>query len=108
MPYSQRLQGVLQTLSKCKKQSDCKDIFQTINRDIVRLISDACVNIINGRVFVSVKAKRNLWKNRLAVGKLASKGVDYTQKTKIIKQKGGFLIPIIAAAVSALVGSLIT
>jgi hypothetical protein len=67
---------------------------------LVGSVSDCCRNVLNGRIKLSPTKKRQLSTHRKAIRLLANPKVGAGRKRKVIaKQKGGFLVPLLAAAI---------
>jgi ribosomal protein S27E len=104
-PYSKRKHAILLALTKCKK-ADCKNIYSTFEADTTDVVCDICNNILNGNIKISKKQANELYKHKKALEMLTNKQVNKSVKKNIIKQKGGFIIPIIASVIGSVISLL--
>jgi hypothetical protein len=96
----------LKILSK-KNLKSRKRLIQGANGDLLKCISDCCLNICNGNVKLKGAQQKNICRHKTLVRTIAKKSVPLYKKREILIQKGGalpaILIPILAAAGSLLI-----
>jgi hypothetical protein len=79
-----------------------KAIFQNWNRDLVLGIAEVSLNVLNGNCKISKCGVDRLRKHKTVLRRLVDIGVALHKKMKLIMQRGGFLLPLLTAALSAL------
>ena len=80
-----------------------KAITSNCDRDLVNCINECVLNVLNGNVEQTGCVKRKLSKHRLALRKLVDRHVPLQGKKRLIVQRGGFLLPLLAAFLPTLV-----
>jgi hypothetical protein len=97
--YNVRERAVLLMLSKCR---GVKKLDHTIKTDVNNIITDICINILNGNIPINKKTSPILNKYKSVVAKFSNK--SYKNKQQLLT--GGFLnfiLPIISLIFGALV-----
>src|SRR5215471_19268112 len=70
--------------------------------DLVKCISEVALNVLRGNIELSDLSVKELRKHKASIRKIASRHVSLGKKKKIINQKGGFLLPLLAAVLPTL------
>ena len=83
-----------------------KVIISNCNKDLLHSISECVLNVLNGNIRLSDCAKRKLKKYKSSLRSLVDRRLPRSAKTKLIVQRGGFLLPILSAMLPALAGLL--
>jgi hypothetical protein len=78
-----------------------KAILENSNRDLVLGIAEFALNVINGNCKISKSGVDQLRKHKTVRRRLVDSGVALHTK-KLTVQRGGFLLPLLTAALSAL------
>ena len=103
--YTARQKNLLKALCSTRKIS--KNLFQDIEGDIVQLVSDIVYNILYGDdIKVTPKKKQLLLKHKQSLENLSKKVTPFKEKRRIISQKGGFLLPLLAPLAISLISNL--
>ena len=84
-----------------------KAIISKCGPDLLKCISEVAVNVLRGNLELPDSSAKKLKKHSASIRKVASKRVSVKDKKKIINQKGGFLLPLLAAVLPTL-ASLLT
>ena len=79
-----------------------KAIISNCNKDLLNSISECALNVLNGNIRLSNCAKRKLKKYKSSLRSLADRRFPRSAKTKLIVQRGGFLLPLLSAVLPAL------
>ena len=67
--------------------------------DFVNTLCEIALNVLNGNIPLSDKQYRQLKKKKSAIRLVADKKVGLVKKKKAINQTGGFLLPLLGAAI---------
>lgn len=85
-------------------------ILMTGHNDLIRCLSECCLNVIKGNVKLSSDEKKRLKRHRKLIRALSKKKVSLKNKRNLLLQKGGalpaLLIPILTFAGSLLLDSI--
>lgn len=84
-----------------------KSLLKMANKQLIRCICECASNTLKGNVELLPAEKRKLCRHRKILRRLVHKQEDWKAKRKLITQKGGFLLPLLAPIVGALIASLI-
>jgi hypothetical protein len=68
---------------------------------VIRAICECADNPLNGNVKLTTKQKRKLARYKSTLRRLVKRGENWKKKRQVIVQSGGFLLPLIAPALSA-------
>jgi len=69
---------------------------------MVPCISESILNVLNGIIKPTGCDMSMLQKHKAALSKVSDKRVPLTAKTKLIVQRGGFLLPLLSADLPSL------
>jgi len=97
--------STLKLLSRAN-QNIAQNILKSAGDDFIKCICDCTLNVLKGNVHVSPKQWSKLKRHKKALRDLAKKKVGLKRKRHIM-QKGGFLAPLLSAAIPA-IASLLT
>ena len=89
---------------KTTKPKVRKAIFSNCDKELVNSICECLLNVLNGNVLLSGCDTRKLRKHKAVLRKVAEKRVHLSGKKKLIVQRGGFLLPLLRAVLSAVAG----
>jgi hypothetical protein len=84
-----------------------RSLINMADRQLIHCICECTSNVLKGNVDLSPTEKRRLARHRKILRRLVKKGENWKAKRKIIAQKGGFLLPLLAPIVGALLSSFI-
>lgn len=107
---SQRLQKFLPVLKKIKnsRAKKRKEIIENTDDGLVLCLCDMAKNTLNSSVPLSKAQFKKLALHKRILRKLISRKISIKKKRKaILKQGGGFLLPLIAPIIAAIVQGLI-
>jgi len=79
-----------------------KAIISNCDRDIVNCISECVLNVLNDNIELTGCDTRKLRKHKLALRKLVDKQVPLSGKKRLIVQREGFFLPLLAAVLPTL------
>ena len=79
-----------------------KVIILNCGKELVNCISEINLNVLNGNLKLSDRTKRKLKKYKTLLRKLADRHVSSSAKKRLINQRGGFLFPLLTAALPIL------
>ena len=91
----------LQVLKNAKPKL-CNAIISNCNKDLLHSISECVLNVLNGKIRLSDCAKRKLKKYKSSFRSLVDRRLPSSAKTTLIVQRGGFLLPLLAAVLPTL------
>jgi hypothetical protein len=98
---------VLKRLTKCCTKQRCK-ILTDGGDELLKCLSECAYNVINSNVPVDDGQLRKLTRHKTIVRALACRKTSLKSKRrKVINQKGGFLLALLAPVLTALVENLI-
>lgn len=106
MKTIRRCRHFLQVL-KTANPSLRKAIVRHASKDVIRAISEICLNTLNGNLNLNTKKKNLLKPYKKVLRQLASAKIKYNRKRRILQQKGGFLGILLSTILSGIIGSLI-
>jgi hypothetical protein len=96
---------LLKKLSKSNK-SDRDRIITISDDEFIRSVCECAKNALNGNIRLTTKQKNRLRKNKGDIKLLANPRVSLNAKRRRIIQRGGFIGPLIGAALSVIPGLL--
>lgn len=67
--------------------------------DFIDALCEIALNVLRGNIPLTEKQYSHLKKNRSIIRLIADKKVKHLKKKKTIKQSGGFLLPLLGAAI---------
>ena len=76
-----------------------KAILETSNKDVILGIIEAALNVLNGNLSCDTNRLR---KHKAVLRHLVDKRIALGKKRELIVQRGGFLLPLLTAVLSAL------
>ena len=91
----------LKTLAYAKTKLR-KAILANGGRHLVNSISECALNVLKGNVKLSSCRKKKLAKFQRQLRSVVDKSLPLARKKKLILQRGGFLVPLLAAVVPTL------
>jgi hypothetical protein len=98
---------VLKRLTKCCTKQRCK-ILTNGGDELLKCLCECAYNVINNNVPVNDTQLRRLTRHKKVVRALACRNTSLKSKRrKVINQKGGFLLALLAPVLTALVENLI-
>lgn len=82
-------------------KSQRKAILKTADRSIVKAICECILNVISGNVKISTKNRKNLYKHKKLLRKLANpkKKTSWKHRKQILIQRGAGILPLIIPTV---------
>ncbi len=86
----------LQVLRNAKPKQSNAIIFNC-NKDLLHSISECVLNVLNGSTSLSDCLKPKLKKYKSSLRLLVDRRLTRSAKTKLIVQRGGFLLPLLSA-----------
>src|SRR5215468_6682682 len=103
-----RIKSNLSTLKllKTAEPKFRKAIISKCGPDLLRCISEVCLNVLRDNVPLSSSSKKKLKKYKGQIRKVASKRVSTAKKKKLINQKGGFLLPLLSTVLPVIASML--
>ena len=107
-PHRKHIKRYLKFLAINKQRPLLNEAFTHAPSDVLRAISNACLNVASGQVKVCPAHKRVFGKYRNQIGLLSTKGPSLKRRREVLVQEGGFaFIPLLLSlALSALGSSL--
>ena len=100
---------LLKHLAKCSS-SDCAHVIAGMSDDVIKLMSQICVNVMNKSLIRDPKhAVKKLAPYKKQLRALTKGGSTIKQKRKHLEQKGGFLGALLSIAlpiISSIIGSI--
>jgi hypothetical protein len=79
-----------------------KAIVENSDKGLVLGIAELVLNVLNGNCKITDASTKRLRKHKGALRRMVDREVALKKKKKLIVQRGGFLIPLLTAALSAL------
>ena len=79
-----------------------KAIVLNCGKELVNCISEINLNVLNGNLKLPECNRRKLKNYRAILRKIADKNVSSSAKKQLINQRGGFLFPLLTAALPIL------
>jgi hypothetical protein len=92
---------MLKTIAKARPDLR-RMLVQMADKDLVRAICECADNTLKGHVKMNSVQKRKLAKYKSTLRRLVKRGEGWKKKRQIIIQSGGFLLPLLVPALSAL------
>jgi len=77
-------------------------ILRDLEKDIIRILSELSHNILYGNIPMSEKRKQTLIPYKQTLETLARRSTRLASKKKLLAQKGGFLLPLLAPLISSI------
>ena len=77
-------------------------ILKDLEKDILRIISELSYNILYGNIPISAKQKKTLSAYKQPLMTFSRRSVRLAEKRKLLSQKGGFLLPLLAPIITTL------
>lgn len=84
-----------------------KKIISLANKELVRCIIECAQNTLQGNVPLNPKQTRRLSKYKRVLRNLSKPGGSWVKKRKQIRQKGGFLVPLLAPIIGSLLSEIL-
>jgi histone H3/H4 len=107
---SRRLQDHVPTLRRLVKSGnkERQKIIDQADDELIKCICECAQNTINSNVPLTERQLKKLFKHKDIVRKLACKNLSIRAKRKKIKsQKGGFLLPLLAPILTAVIENIL-
>ena len=89
-PHRKRVKRYLKFLAVNKHHPSSVEVIKHAPVDVLKAISNACINVASGQVQVSPAHKRKFSKYRGQIGVLSTKSHTIKQRRQILVQEGGF------------------
>lgn len=84
-------------------------IVKNADSDFTKSVCEICQNIVNGNLETGNNTNKVQLKKKLKIIKaLADKKKSLKKKVKYIRQKGGFILPLLSSIVAPILGTLIS
>jgi hypothetical protein len=102
---SQRVKAnvnVLRMLARIKPSAR-KDAINALDKEGVCTICECAHNTLKGNVNLSPNQKRKLARHRKILRRLCKSGESWRTKKKVIKQAGGFILPLLLPILGSLI-----
>lgn len=99
----------LKLLRDTKKHPKQKLLIEFADKSQIDAIIECIINILQGRIPITQKHKKQLVKHKDDLRKLAKKKTTTKTRKKVLKQKGGLLgavLPLAVGALSSILGNL--
>ena len=77
-------------------------ILKDLEKDIIRVLSDLSYNILYGNIPIDAKRKKSLAPYKQTLIKFTRRSTRLVEKRKLLNQKGGFLLPLLAPLIASL------
>lgn len=96
----------LHVLKDAKPQAR-RALLASADDELVKAIVECAINTLNGnhKLNKDEKSKLKKYKNRLRA--LVNPKISFKSKRKLLVQKGGFIVPLLASVLSGVIGALI-
>jgi hypothetical protein len=107
MMFTKRQMAILHTLQQSRPR-ERSSLLTSVDGDIIRILSEICLNILRGNVTLSKMQVHRLKRHKQTVRSLAKRNVSIKDKRHQLVQRGGFLpllLPVIASALGGLISS---
>ena len=79
-----------------------KAIMFNCYKELLNSISECILNVLNGNVKLTVCKTRKLRKHKVTLRRMADMRDPLSTKNKLIVQRGGFLLPLLSAVLTAI------
>lgn len=101
MRMSSRMQRNLALLELVYKSSPSvrRVIVNNAGSDFINALCEIALNVLRGNIPLSDKQYNQLKKKKKSIKLITVKGVKLAKKKKTINQTGGFLLPLLGAAI---------
>ena len=105
-----RLQSQLHFLHVLKdaKPQARRALLACANDELIKAIVECALNTLNGNHKLTKEEKSKLKKYKSRLRTLINPKISFKSKRKLLVQKGGFLVPLLASVLSGVIGSLIS
>ena len=84
-----------------------KIIIKNIDGDLTKLICEVCLNICNGNFPRNDINTKKLKKRKKLIQALADKKKTLSKKVKYIRQRGGFIVPLLLSLAGPLISKIL-
>ena len=105
-----RLQSQLHFLHVLKdaKPQARRALLASADDELIKAIVECALNTLNGNHKLTKEEKSKLKKYKSRLRALINPKISFKSKRKLLVQKGGFIVPLLASVLSGVIGSLIT
>ena len=105
-----RLQSKLHFLRVLKdaKPQARHALLASADDELVQAIVECALNTLNGNHKLTKEEKSKLKKHKSRLQALINPKISFKSKRKLLVQKGGFIVPLLASVLSGVIGSLIS
>ena len=81
-------------------------LLASVEEELIKAIVDCAINTLNGnhKITIDEKSKLKEYKNHLPA--LVNLKISFKSKRKLLVQKGGFIVPLLASVLCAVIGSI--
>ena len=109
MPSSriQKHFGILEYLKDLSKK-DQKNFIENASSEVLKTISEICLNLIKGTVKIPESDLKKLKKYKIQIVSLSQKRHSVKKRKNICNQKGGFLGSLLGVILPSLISTIIT
>jgi hypothetical protein len=73
-----------------------KKIISEADKDLIKTLCEVAHNTLQNKVPLNKKQYKDLVRHKKILRKLAKQGENWKKKKKVIKQSGGFILPLLA------------
>lgn len=98
--------AILRTISKARPDLR-KDLLKLSDQGLIRSICECADNTLKGHVKLNAVQKKKLARHKHILRRLIRKGESWKKKKRLVIQSGGFLLPLLAPVLGAVLASLL-
>ena len=107
MSRSQSQLHFLHVLKNAKPQAR-RALLASANKELIKAIVECALNTLNGNHKLTKEEKSKLKKYKSRLRNLINPKISFKSMRKLLVQKGGFIVPLLASVLSGVIGSLIS
>jgi hypothetical protein len=89
------------------KPTERKRLLEEADDSLVRCICETAHNCLNNNIPLTSAQYRKLSRHKNTLRRLTKKGESIKKKKKILKQSGGFILPLLAPVIGWLLGKIL-
>jgi hypothetical protein len=82
-------------------------LLESASDELIKAIVECAINTLNGNPKLSKEEKGKLNKFKKRLRALVDPKFSFKRKSKLIVQKGGFIVPLLTSILSGVIGALI-
>lgn len=98
---------LLYTFNKLPKNIQ-KLLIKNINKEFVKVLCEICLNLTEGNIVLTNENKNKIKHKNFIIKALADKKKSLAKKTKYLRQRGGFIIPLLTGIIGPVLANLVT